>query len=101
MEEVTVCYNNGTKAGVYIEFKMPIHAFSIEDMNAYDRFMRENIKRQFGDLMKKYELDFSTDTSYVINDGDKTYLVSCLLGAKSRDLDRELEQMGIPDFTEK
>lgn len=98
MEEVTVCYSNATKAGIYIEFRLPIHVYSLEDMNAYDRFLKKNIDRQFGALKKKYGLEFSTDSSYIVTEDGETYLLLCLCGEKNKDLDRELNQMGIPEM---
>lgn len=94
MEKVDVCYATN-KNGVYVQFKLTVHARELSELNAYDEFMRKSIEKDFKVLFDLYGMDFSTDSAYVIRMEDKNHLVSCLNGDWSPELEETLGNLGV------
>ena len=94
MESVDVCYQN-TKAGTYVQFRMPIQASEAAEVTAYDNFLRKSIQKDFKSLIDRFEMDFSTDSSYILPHGEKLDLCVCLLGETTPELEEALAEIGV------
>lgn len=91
---IDVWYSN-TKAGTYVQFKLPVNTYELGELNAYDKYFQKQIREDFSALIKDFLLDFSTESSYLIREGEKNCLVICLQGKTSRALEKELAKLGI------
>ena len=94
MEVIEVIYQN-TKAGTYVQFKLPVNSCELGELNAYDKYLQKQISEEFRDLIEKFSLDFSTDSSYLIHDNGKSCLMICLQGTTTPELERELKKIGV------
>lgn len=94
MEKIEVSYSIN-KSGTYVQFKYPVFAYELNELIAYDKFFQEQIWEMFKELAEKFNLNFSTDSSYLIHEGDEQYLVICLIGQSSPELEKELIKFGI------
>lgn len=94
MDKIDLFYSN-TKAGTYIQFKMPVNTCELEELNSYDKYLKKQINKEFGDIIKDYDMEFSTDSSYIIGEGETNYLVICLQGETTPELENTLKKTGI------
>ena len=94
MEAIDVCYSN-TKAGTYVQFLMPVHTCELSELNLYDKFLKENIHKDFEVLFKTFGMDFSTEMSYIVTKNENTYLAICLLGNTTDELENALSRIGV------
>lgn len=94
MESVDVSYINN-KSGTYVQFMLPVSSCELEELNAYDKFMRQSISQDFKVLFDTYDMEFTTDAAYVIRKGNKNCLVSCLQGNWSPQLEDTLKRIGV------
>lgn len=94
MEDIDVFYSN-TKAGTYVQFKLPVNTCELEELNAYDKHLQKQIKKDFSKLIENFSLDFSTESSYIIHEGEKSYLMICLQGKTTKELEETLKKIGI------
>ena len=94
MEAVNVSYANN-KSGTYVEFRLKIYTRSLEELNAYDKFLQKSIKQDFKTLFDDYGMDFSTEASYIVSEGEDMYMVMCLCGETTPELERKLSEIGV------
>lgn len=94
MEVVQVKYSNN-KSGTYVEYRLKMNTRSLEELNAYDQFLQKSIRKEFEPLFKVHGMDFATEKSYVVCEGEDMYLVICLQGATTPQLEQCLVGMGI------
>ena len=93
METIDVCYAIN-KTGTYIQFLLPVHTCELSELNMYDKFLRKKIREDFEVLFNKYGADFSTEASYVLTEGKKMGLCSCLVAETSEELKGTLRRLG-------
>ena len=94
MNSVDVSYIN-TKSGTYVQFMLPVSTCELEELNAYDKFMRDSIKEDFKVLFETYGMDFTTDGAYIIRQNDHNCLVNCVQGDFSPELEDTLKRIGV------
>ncbi|MBP5458838.1 MAG: hypothetical protein J6Y62_01490 [Clostridia bacterium] len=97
MEPVDVCYENN-KSGTYVQFRMMVHTNDLEELKAYSDFVMSNIQKDFKTLFDVYGMAFTTSTCYVLPVGDvaeSLYLIVCLQGKTSPELEDTLQKMGV------
>lgn len=95
MEKVNVS-RHAVKDGTVVEFSLRVYANELSELSAYDRYLREQIRNDFGTLFRKFGMDFTTESAYVARDGESAVrLILCLEGDTSQSLLRELDDLGI------
>jgi len=94
MEEIEVFYSCN-KAGTYIQFRWPVNCCELNELIVYDKILQKQIQEDFAPLIKEFDLDFSTESSYLVHDGEKKYLVICLQGKTTPELESSLSKAGI------
>ncbi len=86
------------KTGVYVQFVFPVASRELGELEAYDKAIRAQVKAEFRSLFEQYNMEFATETCYVVTDmnGTGQSLVICLLGSESPELVKKLEALGLP-----
>lgn len=92
--QIEVFYSNN-KSGTYIQFRWPVNSCALDELATYDRALQKQIREEFLPVMEKFDMDFATESSYLIHDDDGNYLVICLNGKTSPELERCLSEAGI------
>ena len=91
---VDVFYSNN-KAGTYVQFELPVNCRELSELNSYDKILRRQISKDFSDLFKQFSMDFSTESSYIVNDKENFKLIICLQGVTTKELEEKLALLGI------
>jgi len=84
------------KTGTYLEFKMPVNATELDTIEQYGQMLKETIERDFKTLVKKHNLEFSSESPFIVHENDRTFLVICLLGKTDDSLTADLDARGFP-----
>ena len=71
---VDVFYSNN-KAGTYVQFELPVNCRELSELNSYDKILQKQISKDFSDLFKQFSMDFSTESSYLVNDKENFKLI--------------------------
>ena len=91
---VDVFYSNN-KAGTYVQFELPVNCRELSELNAYDKILQRQISQDFEELFEVFAMDFSTESSYLVQDGEKSKLVICLQGKTTDELEEKLASFGV------
>lgn len=92
--KIDVFYSN-VKAGTYVQFKLEVNSCELSEIMAYDRLFQKQIRNDFKPLIKRFQLDFTTDNSYIVHEDGKNILMICLQGKTTPEFESALKRAGI------
>ena len=92
--EIDVCYSNN-KAGTYVQFQLPVNCSELQELSVYDKLLQAGIKKNFSELFDEFKMDFSTESSYIVNENGKDNLIICVVGKTNEELEKFLAKKGI------
>lgn len=94
-EDISV-RSSRVRDNIYVEFWLNAETPCVSELSQYNNMLVEEIQDQFKDLIKKHDLDFASDSCFIVENSDKQNLVICLIGEDTEELCRDLEKMGFP-----
>lgn len=94
MQPVDVCYENN-KTGTYVQFRLEVFTNDLNELMAYSNFLMKGIQRDFPPLFNLYDMAFTNESCYLLPSKDGMYLVTCLLGDTTPELEDTLRRLGI------
>lgn len=94
MQPVDVCYENN-KTGTYVQFRLEVFTNDLQELMAYSNFLMKGFQRDFAVLFKTYDMAFTNASCYLLPSKKGMYLINCILGDTTPQLEDTLKRLGI------